>query len=37
MYFTGAFYGNRVIYMAAGNSTGAANSGWQSMGTWSFQ
>jgi hypothetical protein len=37
MSFTTAFDGNRVIYMAARDSTDANNSGWQSMGTWTVQ
>ncbi|SPF53223.1 hypothetical protein SBA4_550007 [Candidatus Sulfopaludibacter sp. SbA4] len=35
--FTPAFDGNRVIYLAARDSTDANNSGWQSMGSWSVQ
>jgi hypothetical protein len=35
--FTATFNGNRVIYMAARDSTDANNSGWQSMGTWTVQ
>ena len=34
MSFTGAFDGNRVIYLAARDSTDANNSGWQSVGSW---
>jgi len=33
----GPFSGNKVIYMAARDSTGANNSGWQAMGTWQVQ
>ena len=32
--FTGAFEGNRVIYMAARDATDANNSDWQSLGSW---
>jgi len=35
--FSSSFDGNRVIYMAARDSTGANNSGWQSMGSWTVQ
>jgi hypothetical protein len=37
MTFTGAFDGNRVVYVAARDSTDANNSGWQAMGTWIVQ
>jgi hypothetical protein len=37
MSFSSAFNGNRVIYMAARDSTEANNSGWQSMGSWTVQ
>jgi len=35
--FTQSFNGNRVIYMAGRDGTGANNSGWQSMGSWTVQ
>jgi hypothetical protein len=35
--FTSAFNGNRVIYLAARDSTDANNSGWQALGTWTVQ
>jgi len=35
--FGGTFTGNKVIYMAARDTTGANNSGWQSMGSWTVQ
>jgi len=35
--FAPAFDGNRVIWMAARDSTDANNSGWQAMGTWTVQ
>ncbi|SPF46807.1 putative 6-phosphogluconolactonase [Candidatus Sulfopaludibacter sp. SbA4] len=35
--FTAGFDGNQVIYMAARDSTGANNSGWQSMGSWTVE
>ena len=33
--FTPSFAGNRIVYMAARNSTDTSNSGWQPAGTWS--
>jgi len=35
--FTAPFDRNCVVYMAARDSTGANNSGWQSLGTWTVQ
>ncbi|HYW48330.1 MAG TPA: hypothetical protein VE959_36030 [Bryobacteraceae bacterium] len=35
--FTGTFDGNRVIYLAARDSTDANNSGWQASGSWTVQ
>jgi len=37
MSFTGSFDGNRVIYVAARDTTEANNSGWQAMGSWTVQ
>jgi hypothetical protein len=37
MTFTGTFNGNRVIYVAARDSTDANSSGWQAMGSWTVQ
>ena len=35
--FSASFIGNRVLYLAARDSTDANNSGWQSMGSWTVQ
>jgi len=35
--FPAAFGGNKVIYLAARDSTDATNSGWQAVGTWTVQ
>ena len=35
--FGSAFNGNRVVYLAARDSTEANTSGWQSMGSWTVQ
>ncbi|HEY2014180.1 MAG TPA: hypothetical protein VGH38_11810, partial [Bryobacteraceae bacterium] len=35
--FSAAFNGNRVMWLAARDGTGANNSGWQSLGSWTVQ
>jgi hypothetical protein len=37
MSFTAAYAGDRVVYTAARDMTEAANSGWQSVGTWTVR
>jgi hypothetical protein len=32
--FSGGFSGNRVVYLAARDTNGLNNTGWQAMGTW---
>jgi len=34
MSFAGSFVGNRILYTAARNGSGTANSGWQALGAW---
>jgi len=35
--FTGAFSGNRVVYVAGRDQAGGNNTGWQAIGTWTVQ
>jgi hypothetical protein len=37
MTFTGAFSGNRVVYVAGRDQAGGNNTGWQAIGTWTVQ